>query len=283
MVESSTFKNHKFWLLAIATGLVTLHVTLTWRSDDASLLGNSILYWLAIATLVSHKRDTLKLESSIWSAFWALILIILMLTKSSSIIGYDTFLRLSPLLSALALGLLASGFNGLKQYWREFFVLCFLIPSPGALSHLIDISELTAAFSTSLLWYTGFDVYRQGVNILLSGGGIEVYPGCSGIENILHLGGLATVFLMTFPTDRANYVLVPTVATCIAYLVNGVRVAIMAALAASSDSNMFDYWHKGDGSLIFSTISVLLFGCFCLVILRQSDWDEEEPDSENYN
>ena len=40
------------------------------------------------------------------------------------------------------------------------------------------------------------------------------------------------------------------------FLVNGVRVALMAVLVALSDGEAFEYWHLGDGSLIFSAIAV---------------------------
>ncbi len=271
LVSVGTLKNSKFWLLAIATGLIAIHLTLTSRGNDASLLGSSALFWLAVSSLLWSKRDALSLDSSFFSSFWGVLLIALVLLKSIFVSGYDPFLRISPLISAVGVALLASGFKGLKQYWRELLILCFLAPSPGTLSLLIDISTFTAQFATAVLWYLGFEVSRQGVYVTLPTGSIEVYPGCSGIESMLHLLGLAVLFLVMFPTNWLEKILVPIVALLVAFVVNGVRVALMAVLAASSNPQALEYWHKGDGSMLFSMISVLILGLFCLFMLRQGN------------
>jgi cyanoexosortase A len=265
-----------FWLLAIATGLLAIHLTLTLRANDGSLLASSLLYWAAIASLIWSKRETLNLESNIFSTILGLLLIALVLIKSTFLIGFDPFLRISPLISALGIALTASGFKGLKQYWQELLILCFLAPPPSVLSELIDTSPVTARLSTLLLWYGGFDVVRQGVNIVLPNGGVEVYSGCSGIENMFHLLGLSILFLATFPTHLIQKIFVPIVALSIAFFVNGFRVALMAILAASTNKVAFEYWHKGEGSLIFSMISVMLFGIFCFFVLQQED--SNDPD-----
>ena len=269
------FNNIQFWLLVIATGLITIHLTLTSRANDASLLGTSTLFWVAVSSIVWQKRDTLSLESRVYSSVWGLLIIAFVLLRSISVFGYDPFLRLFPLISIFGVALLASGLKGLKQYWQEFLIFCFLVPSPGTLTLLIDISTLTAKFATAILWYMGFEVYRKGVFVSFPTGGIEVYPGCSGIENMLHLLGLAVIFLMMFPTKWIEKILLPIVAILIAFVVNGVRVAILAIFAASANPQGLEYWHKGDGSLIFSMIAVGIMGLFCFFLLKQSEYEHD--------
>lgn len=266
-----SLKNDKLWLLAIATSLIAIHLTLISRANDASLLGTSALFWLAVASLVWAKQDNLILSSRTVASFCGISLVSLVLIKSAFVFEYDYFLRLSPLLSTIGVALLASGFKGLKQYWQELLILCFLIPSPGAIALVIDISTFTAQFATVILWYAGFDVVQQGVFVNLPTGSVEVYPGCSGIESMLQMLGLAVLFLVIFPTNRQDKICLPILAIAIAFAVNGFRVALMAVLAASSDSQALYYWHKGDGSLIFSTISVLILGCYCLCLLRRDN------------
>ncbi|MGA9380655.1 MAG: cyanoexosortase A [Phormidium sp.] len=268
-------KTSKFWLLGITSGLVAIHLTLTWRAEDSSLWGISILFWLAVGSMLWSKRHTFILESSAFSSILGTIFVGLVLIKSISIFGYDPFLRIFPIISGLGMALIASGFPGLKQYWRELLVLCFIAPSPGALSILIDISLLTAKFATAVLWYAGFEVSRQGVYVAVPTGVVEVYSGCSGIETMLQLLGLALVFLVMFPTKKSAKIIVPVVAVCIAFVVNGIRVALLAVLSAPSSKQAFEYWHKGDGSLVFSTIAVLIFGLFCLFLLRQNQSDDD--------
>lgn len=276
LVSVGSFRTYQFWLLGIATGLIAIHLTLMSRANDASLLGNSVLFWAAVWSLLWPKRNILKLESGAVSSFVGTFLLALVLLKSTFISGYDVFLRISPLISALGVALLASGFKGLKQYWRELLILCFLAPSPGAMALLIDISKLTAKFATVILWYLGFNVSNQGVYVNLPTGGVEVYPGCSGIESILYMLGLAVVFLVMFDSRWHYKIIVPVVAIFIAFVVNGFRLALMAVLAANSTKEALEYWHKGDGSMLFSMVSVLILGLFCLFILPSETLENDD-------
>ncbi|MEL7523434.1 MAG: archaeosortase/exosortase family protein, partial [Cyanobacteria bacterium J06553_1] len=57
-------------------------------------------------------------------------------------------------------------------------------------------------------------------------------------------------------------------AMAIGFLVNSIRVALLALLSRSSSRLAFEYWHSQDGALVFVTISVLLYGFFCWLLLR---------------
>jgi cyanoexosortase A len=159
----------------------------------------------------------------------------------------------------------------LKQYRGELLVLSSIsLPKILPLS-LIDISLLTAKFASLILWYTGFEVTRNGVYIYLPTGSVEVYPGCSGLELIFQMLSLALLFLLMFPQKVKQKIIVPIIAITLAFIVNGVRVALMAVLVAQGHKEAFDYWHEGEGSLIFSLISVLLFGLFCWFSLGMTE------------
>ncbi|HEY9634586.1 MAG TPA: cyanoexosortase A [Coleofasciculaceae cyanobacterium] len=273
--SARSLRNFQFWLLGIAAGLIAIHLTLIYKTDKINLLGNSILFWLATSFLVWNKRDRLKLNSGIFASCLGAAILALVLLKSTSLPdGY--FLLLSPLISALGLALLASDFKGLKQYWQELTSLFFLGGPQVLLSSLVDPSLLTAKFATFTLWYSGFEVSRAGLNIELPTGYVEVYPGCSGIESITQLLSLSALFLIMFPVRGIKKIFVPIVAVLVAFVVNGIRVAIMAVLVASSRQEAFNYWHTGDGSVLFSMIAVLLFGLFCLLLLQQAKPENQE-------
>jgi cyanoexosortase A len=112
---------------------------------------------------------------------------------------------------------------------------------------------------------------------MLPTGIVEVYKGCSGMKIILDMWGLAALLLVIFPTNGRQKILVPVAATFIGFAVNLVRVVIMAILLAFDNQTAFEYWHEGDGSLVFSMISVLIFGLFCFLMLRL----DEEPEKQN--
>lgn len=268
----------KYWLLGIAVGLITIQLTVASRADNVDLFGTLFMFWGIVAFLVWERAETLNLESGVFASFFGATLITLILIKSASIaVGYDFFIRIAPFLSGLSLALLASGVKGLKQYWQELLILAYIIIPPGLIGIFVDVALLTAKFSAFILHYVGFDVIRQGVFLRLPTGSIEVYHGCSGVNAILQLLGLALIFLLMFPTTRNQKIIVPIVAIILAFAVNAARVALMAVLVAFSQPEAFKYWHEGNGSFVFSMISVAIFGLFCwLFILREEPQNKEK-------
>ncbi|WP_017316078.1 cyanoexosortase A [Mastigocladopsis repens] len=271
LTSVSRLKYPQFWLLAIGASFIAIHLTLTWKADNTSLLGMSFLFWAAISSLVWEKRHSLNLESGIFSSFFGLSIIALLLIKSISLTSLGGFLYLSPAIFAFGLAVLASGFKGLKQYRGELLVLSSIsLPKVLPLS-LIDISLFTAKFSTLILWYTGSEVARNGVIISLPSGSVEVYPACSGLELIFQMLSLSLLFLLMFPQNGKQKIIVPIIAATLGFIVNGVRVALMAILVAQGQMEAFKYWHEGDGSLIFSLIAVLFFGFFCWFLVEKTE------------
>lgn len=262
-----------FWLATMSAGLISIHLTLAWRFSPPSELGMVLLFWGAIACLIWQRRQQLVLGSN-WSAtVVGCGIISLVLLRSVHITEYDAFLRIAPWLSIAGVGLVASGWSGLRQYWRELLIVSCLVPSADLVSGLVvDLSPLTARFAAYVLWYCGLPVTREGIYIHLPAGSLEVYPGCSGVDSILHLLGIAVIFLALFPMRWWKQAVVMAAAIALGFMVNGFRVALLAILVARPSRDAFDYWHIGDGSLIFSLISVsLLGGLYLLFIQRETD------------
>lgn len=278
LMPVSRLKNAQFWLLSIGAGLIAIHITLTWKSENPSLLGSSLLFWIAISSLIWEKRHNLNLESGILSSFLGLSIIAILLFKSASLTSFGGFLFLSPLIVALGLALLASGFRGLNQYRGELLVLFFL-GAPKLLPSLLisQVTLLTAKLAAFILWYTGFEVTRSGMNIYLPTGSIEVASGCSGVQIIFQQLGLALIFILMFPLNRQQKILAPIVAATLGFIVNGVRVALMGVIVAKGNQEAFEYWHHGDGSLIFSMIAVIFFGLFCWFLLNMNEPKNKQP------
>ncbi|WP_254565501.1 cyanoexosortase A [Oscillatoria sp. HE19RPO] len=266
-----TLQEPKYWLLGIGFGLMTLNITLTWRYAPVDIVGTSLLFWGGAAFLIWERYRSFHLQSGPISTLLGLLIIALVLTKSSTLNTYDIFLRLSPVMSGFGLALLASGIKGLKRYWQELFILGFMSISTGLLLRIFNISPVTAKFSALVLWYLGFPVTQEGIYVYLPTGSIEVYSGCSGYSAILQLLGLSLLFLFMFPTTWKQKIYLPLASIILGFIVNGLRVAFMAFLVAYSDLKSFEYWHYGDGSLIFSMLGVLLLGGFCWVFILRHD------------
>jgi cyanoexosortase A len=257
----------KFWFLVLGSALITIHLTCLWKLDKGEALSTSAVLWAAVCALVWKRRDRLTFESDPVSVVIGIGFIALALIKSQALASVDPFTRLFPLISALGLALMASGVKALKQYWQELLILGSLVVHHGYMSQLFDISKIKAACSVELLWLLGYDVTRQGVNIVFPTGSVEVNPGCSGYNSILQLLQLSIIFLMIFSTKRYVKFLVPIAAVVIGFCVNIVRVSIMAVLSLN-DPIAFKYWHDGDGSLIFSMIAVSLFALLCYFLIQ---------------
>ena len=259
--------------MIIATGLVTLNMTLLWKQGDIAHFWMSIVFWLAVGSLLWEKQGILKQsegKSDVLSRVAGTILIAFILFKSAMVSSrYDPFLRMAPFLSGLGLLLIAVGFQDLKQYWRELVILFFHgIPSVIT-SPLGDIiTSITAKFAYYSLWYVGFNVTSEGNYVALPTGRVFVDGGCSGMEAMNYLLGLSVVCLLMFPTKQ-NKALVIGVAVACGFIINSFRVAGMALLVASNRLDLFKYWHEGEGSLVVGMVAVVLFGIFYQYMLKR--------------
>ncbi|AFY79396.1 exosortase, cyanobacterial variant [Pleurocapsa sp. PCC 7327] len=258
-----TILQPNYWLLSLAAALVALHLTYLSKADEPNLMSLSLLFWLGIASSIWDRRDKLNLESGIFSTFLGISLIALILLRSLAPAGYH--IRISPFVSGLGLCLIASGIKRLHHYWKELLILGLLVLYPvfSGLLKAIDLSTLTAKFSTFMLWAAGFNAYREGTQILMPTGRVEVYGACSGIDSIILMLCISVLFLLIVPLSRVQQTICMLVAIVLGFFINSLRVSILAILVAYSQQNAFDYWHGGDGSFIFSMISVFLFGTFC--------------------
>jgi cyanoexosortase A len=268
----------RFWLLGIGTGLIAVHLHWLWRSEEIDKLNLSLILWGAVLYLLWNRHKAIKFSSGPLSSLVGILLIAAVLLRSLFLrVPNDLLMEVAPLLTAIGLGLMASGVSGLKQYWRELLIIgVSVVPRvivETALNQVVSINLIAAKFANFLLWYMGFEVSRQGVNILLPTGVVEVNSACSGLDSMLMLLRLAVLVLVIWPTRLVDKLLVPIVAVLLAFSVNGIRIVLMAILVAFSNHETFEYWHQGGGSQIFSLILIALFGWFCRSLLRQSQTD----------
>ena len=253
----------KYLLFYVGMGLVILHLHLSRQFGTSVFFNRGFMFWMVSLLLLWQKKDRLCMKSDRLSCFVGTLILSLVFYKSLHLFPEDFFLRISPLLSFLGWGLLASGVKGLKQYYKQLFLVTFLA-IPWELIYIFDVSQITAKFSTFILWLLGFEVTRQGVWIIMPTGSVEVYNGCSGLRTILQLLGLSWIVLTIIPTRWKTKILLAIAAIVLGFIVNGMRVALMAVLIALGDRTGFNYWHTGNGSLIFSAIAVFLFGIVCI-------------------
>ncbi|MBL1174097.1 cyanoexosortase A [Pantanalinema sp. GBBB05] len=262
----------KFWLLSSVAAFAALHLTLVNRAGNSELLTTSVLFWAVAASLIWDQRQSLIFQGSLGASAIGAGLLGLTLSRSAELPDATTFLHLLPFVCFLGLALLASGFQGLRQYWKELLIFGLLACHPflEMALQVINLSNLTAMTAAFLLKYMGFIVDREGTFLNMPTGRVEVYAACSGIQSTLQMLNISTLFLIMFPLRTpCQRVFCLSVGVLLGYFVNALRVALMAILVAFSNRYAFEYWHGGDGSLIFSALAVLVFGGFCwLTFLR---------------
>lgn len=190
----------------------------------------------------------------------------------------DILFILTPIAATIGIALIASGWKGLKQYWQPILLAATLgIPVPflfTALEKVIPLDEYTAQFANSVLWYGGVKVTQQGITITSEYGAVLVRTGCAGLPPILMLFRITLMFVLTFSVTRFHIWILFLSSVAIAFIVNSVRVALLVII--SQQTEIFNYWHDGDGSQIFSVIAVSIFLGFSNWLTQDDDQEYEE-------
>lgn len=276
-------KKYRYVLLAVLATLLSVYMSLVWYFGDTAHLGMSGLFILALGLLLWERSPKYQLTPSRTGLIVGGLGVVVSLGVSAFLLHQRgalrgdlittpllvALLRLLPALATVSVAILASGMKGVRQFWREE-VLLLALGLPGAIAPFIaDISPLTAMFSAALLQVGGFEVVREGLRIGLPGGGVIVYYGCSGMESVCYLLSMSVLFLVLFPVSGLRKYLAPLAGMFFGFVINGFRVALMAILWAERDVERFDYWHEGDGSLIFGLAAVAVFSGFYMLILKR--------------
>lgn len=244
----------------VAVGLAAIYLTYIWRLDDKAHWGMSLIFGAAILSLLWDKDITIPKPQPAAIGLGAAI-IAMVLALSLQMADGETFVRLMPLLCGFGIAFIVAGFQGLSVYRNELTLLFFLSVPRVIFSLIQDISPITARFSAFLLWYIGYDPQVEGVLLKLEGQAIRVWEGCSGAESICYMLGIAVVCLMLYPIQgRALKIAAVGIAAFLGFVINAVRVALLAVLVMKNNIDAFTYWHEGNGSLVFGTGSVALFG-----------------------
>jgi cyanoexosortase A len=280
MLSLKRLQEPTFWLVGMLSAIAAIHLTLIYRADDTDLLATSLLFWTTAGSLLWERRQKIHLKSGPGATLGGILLLVVFLLRSTALPGADGTLKIMPLVALVGVGLMASGWNGLRQYWRELliFALLALYPLLEHLLQLINLPQLTAKAAMFMLWYSGFEVQRQGLFLMLPSGRVEVYGACSGVHSILQMLSVGVLFLLLFPVaSRMQKCLCLMVAVGIGFLVNAARVALLAVLVAFAQKPTFEYWHGGSGSLVFSVISVAIFGAFCWFAYLRSPKQQSDP------
>jgi cyanoexosortase A len=258
-----------FLILVLGAALVAIQLTLIFKTGNSDRQITAMLFWSVAAYLIWERQDRLKFDTGPVASLLGALLLSLLLLKCT---GYceESFLIVYPFFASIALALIASGWQGLRAYWREILLLFFAGIPEVLLAKLTDPAPITAQFASSILWFSGLPIVRKGIFLELPGGSVQVYSGCSGVVAMTQLLGMSVLFLMLLPLPWKWYqkAILPVAAVGIGFIVNSLRVSLMAVLVSQKQMAAFNYWHDGSGSLVFSVIGTLLLVLLVWILLQ---------------
>jgi exosortase/archaeosortase family protein len=172
-----------------------------------------------------------------------------------------------PLVSAIGLALLASGFPGIKQFKRELAVIAIfplIVVFVKVLGMVIRITVISAKLTSFLLWYLGFESATQGTLVSVNNGIIDILSECTAIPLLIMLLKFSFVLAILFPSLLKNIYL-PFILSGVFSLVFSIVRLIIIALVVT-DKPAFDYWHGSQGGDFFTILTFLAFGAVILFL-----------------
>lgn len=270
----------EFWLLTTWCSLIAINVTLVIRlAEDVDEIAIQILTWAVAIFLAIRDRRQYKFTANPTAIATGSLLVLWVLIKSLlTRRTTDILFILTPLMGTVGIALIASGWQGIKQYWRPILLAATLgIPITflfAAIEKVVPVNVFTAQFANAVLWYGGAKVSQNGITIISQFGAVEVARGCAGLPPILMLLRITLMFVLVFPVRQVHMWIMFFAATAIAFIINSMRVALLVVISA--DNGAFKYWHDGDGSQIFSVIAVSLLLWLCNWLSQDDDDDELE-------
>ncbi len=142
------------------------------------------------------------------------------------------------------------------------------------LSHFLN--ELTASISAKMLSLNkGSPISVEGIIFYDPSFTIKVGAGCSSSPQ-LSISLLSILVFAICCKIKSIYKLsaIVLLSTVVAFLVNALRISILAHLISIEKIKAFDFWHDGLGSLIFSFIVMTLTSLIYYLF-----WCRENPES----
>ena len=257
---------NRFLLLVLPCAIAMAQLTLLFRAGQGA--GDfqviSVLVWFCGLVLWFECSEDFRRPCWRRTAALSLVPIVWsLLVLSRPFTVYDPLINAVPLATLLGLAWLIP-----LGLFRRFVLLGLLPLLHYALIGLIatePLEALTASVAGFLLWLGGQNVVAAGNQLLLSDRVVEVAVGCTSLNaQSLGLATVIALLALNGPLRRSRLCLLLLFSPLLAFLLNAVRIMVLAVATTSPHLNAqqtiqgFDFWHTGSGSNLFSLALVLL-------------------------
>ena len=147
-----------------------------------------------------------------------------------------------------------------------FFIPINIVKSSFTAAGLIYIplSIALTPISTFFTWFflnaLGYKAVVKGAEVFYDNGGINITFSCSGSDQLIFCISAILVLSISFPLKNNKLLLEQIFYTIVfTLLVNIFRLSLLTIFENTANSDgfsIFDYMHGGNGSLVFSLISM---------------------------
>ncbi|NJM76668.1 MAG: cyanoexosortase A [Acaryochloridaceae cyanobacterium RU_4_10] len=262
--DRQNFRISFFCLLILAC----IHASLDIYLGKQAHLIVSIPLWSSIFLLLwDNKQDFKQTQEKIsflaGCLLLAALLVITVARPGEKLIGFF------PLFAFLGWFLVFAGFSQFKTHLKELAILvAFGLPKLVSES-AFGLAPLTANFSANILWHLGQSVSLQGVQINVPNGSVEVVPSCSGANLITHMLSVSVMVMCVLPKPQnAHRITLPLIAILLGFVMNGLRVALLALFSPPQYASLFHYWHGPNGASTIVLLTLLIYSLICFWLLK---------------
>ncbi len=283
-------KRHVLPALAIAVA-VTLALLFAYRGALASMVrlwNNSPMYSygytvpLISAYLLWSRRDALRALTPrpSWAIGSVVLLIGLLMTVAGRVGGIQVLEQLAFLVSLTAAVLLLFGVAYLRVAWASLAYLLLMVPLWDGFTERLHepFQQRSAAIGVWLLHVIGVPAFREGTFITLPNLQIEVARVCSGVNYLVAVIALGLPLGYVFLRDNWRRLVLLGVAVLVAALSNGLRVALICALAYYEvGSPLHGPFHVLHGLFVAGIGYVVLFAGLRVLAPRNDREPAAEP------
>jgi cyanoexosortase A len=262
------------WLFIAATVAIQ-NIVVFHTSQNESMTVFALLIWGGVLICMEDLIEQLHPSPNLVVAFFASIILLFVLFRTSLILHSDGVLFLLPPIAVLALVLLVKEPRTLYKFKDSLFCV-LLFPAYALLNRIMPegpLSLLTAKIAAFWLSILGLDPTVNGRDVLLKTGGVTVLGACNGLDMIAQVVCISIIFLLAFRLrSLTSRFLVISLAPLIGLLSNTMRIALLTVISANGSGHgygfWFDFFHKDTGSLIFSGLAVFIFGSIYMRLLE---------------
>lgn len=247
-----------------------LNLCITLKNSNLSINSKSFFILIILGIFISVEnieKKFLKPTPSLTSIILGLSLLLLIFSNSL----FDNYIYknldkvMTPII-VLSMALVNKPIKYILKFYKTFLIS--MIPFL-AWYFYTPLTTILSPISTIFTWFS-LNIFINNVQIslpenyiIIDKNIIEVLGACSGVGQLFWVLTILIIFLLEFNILKfANILNMILIAILIPFLTNLFRIILLTLITISSlgiKENLFDFFHDGLGSVLFSLISCTIF------------------------